>query len=96
VRGSEEFDAFNTEPTALYDANQRRNTNINFSRGEEEDVTGDNIPEIGRLSNGAHEMHRLLSQRDTNRLTNLIDTFKIHSGSRTKIRFSELPNRPSR
>jgi len=63
----EEFDRASADPTAQYDANtQHKATNakydqkelkgMQFRRPEGEDVTGDRIPELGRLSEGTVEM----------------------------------------
>lgn len=114
----QEFDRSSTEPTAQYDANQKKTDGIAFRRGEGQDVTGDGIPELGRLGEGTVAMlqttHKNPSsagtsfslrptqaavaagtdriERDSNHdgtfdaddvRTDLNDTFKIHSGSRT-------------
>jgi hypothetical protein len=55
-RRAEEFNAFNTEPTAQYDGNQSGNSNVSFRRAEGEDVGGSRIPELGRLADGTYEM----------------------------------------
>lgn len=53
----EEFNRANTEPTAQYDGNQRTNRNLAaFRRAEGMDVTGDRIPELGRLGEGTTEL----------------------------------------
>jgi len=113
-----EFNRASTEPTAQYDANQKKNDAIAFRRGEGQDVTGDGIPELGRLGEGTVEMLQTTHanpasagtnfslrptpqavadgtnriERDSNHdgtfdaddaRTDLNDTFKIHSGSRS-------------
>ncbi len=117
-----EFTRVSTEPTAQYDGNQKDNVNLDhFRRQQGEDVTGDNIPELGRLSEGTTEMVKAahanptsaggtkwalrpsadsvadgtnrverdsnhdgkFDSADTDGVTDLNRTFKIHSGSRT-------------
>lgn len=52
----QEFDRTSTEPTAQYDGNQRTNTGVVFRRAEGDDVTGDGVPELGRLAQGTTEL----------------------------------------
>jgi hypothetical protein len=51
----EEFNRASTQPTAQYDANQKKNV-VTPRTPKGEDVTGDGIGELGRLSEGTTEM----------------------------------------
>jgi hypothetical protein len=68
----DEFNRVSTEPTAQYDGNQSSNPDIsaNFRRAEGSDITGDGIPELGRLAEGTVELvettHRNPSSAGTN------------------------------
>lgn len=52
----QEFDRTSTEPTAQYDGNQKANADVTFRRAEGDDVTGDGVPELGRLAQGTTEL----------------------------------------
>ena len=51
-----EFDRASTEPTAQYDGNQKTNPDVTFRRAEGDDLTGDGVPELGRLAQGTTEL----------------------------------------
>lgn len=69
-RRVEIFLTANTQPTAQYDGNQRKNKAIIFRRADGLDVTGDNIPELGRLSEGTYELLRTTHHNPTSAGTN--------------------------
>lgn len=52
----QEFNRASTEPTAQYDANQKANPDVTYRRAEGDDVTGDGVPELGRLGQGTTEL----------------------------------------
>lgn len=52
----QEFNRTSTEPTAQYDGNQSANPDVTFRRSEGDDITGDGVPELGRLAQGTTEL----------------------------------------
>lgn len=56
ARTAAEFLVANTEPTAQYDANQRRAQGIVFRRADGDDITRDGVPELGRMGEGTYAM----------------------------------------
>ncbi len=53
---AQEFNRTSTEPTAQYDGNQSANPDVTFRRSEGDDITGDGVPELGRLAQGTTEL----------------------------------------